>query len=69
LKSIPNIPGMPKIKLPGQPSRALTVRLWSPGIAPADATATLAIPAGLKLGQRLNLSIYRPSGSTGDSVT
>jgi hypothetical protein len=66
--------GMPEIKLPegiklppgaaammpGQAQRRLDVRLWSPGIAPADARASLAIPAGLKLGPKLDLDIYRP---------
>ena len=44
----------------GAPKRQLNVRLWSPGLAPDDATATLAIPGGLKLGPKLNLEIYRP---------
>ena len=44
----------------GAPTRSLNVRLWSPGIAPDSATATLAIPNGLGLGDKLDLSLYRP---------
>src|SRR5438132_5362480 len=33
-----------------QPHRNLTVRLWSPGIAAESASASLAVPDGLKLG-------------------
>jgi hypothetical protein len=50
----------------GAPMRKLNVRLWSPGIAPDDATATLAIPAGLKLGPELNLDIYRPKAEVAE---
>jgi len=59
---IPNMPNMP-----GMPQRKLTVRLWSPSIAAKNAVATLAIPTGLKLGEKLNLDLYRPEGqqSTG----
>lgn len=46
--------------MPGMPSRALTVRLWSPGIAAKTAAASLAVPAGLKQGAVLNLELYRP---------
>jgi hypothetical protein len=51
--------------MPGMPHRALTVRLWSPGIAPDNATASLAIPDGLKLGKTLDLGIYRPEAAKG----
>lgn len=44
----------------GRPARKLSVRLWSPGIAPEHATAALAIPEGLKLGAKLDLQLYRP---------
>lgn len=44
----------------GKPTRLLTVRLWSPGLAPANASADLGIPTGLQLGPSLKLSIYRP---------
>jgi hypothetical protein len=44
----------------GQAQRKLTVRLWSPGIAPDGATASLGIPDGLKLGPKLDLDLYRP---------
>lgn len=47
------------------PKRLFNVRLWSPNIAPKDATATLAIPKGLLLGKSLNLSLYRPEPETG----
>src|ERR1041384_7444233 len=64
----------PGVKLPPQalaaikmfqPHRQLTVRLWSPGIAPDNATAVLAIPDGLKLGSKLDLKLYRPKPSEG----
>jgi hypothetical protein len=64
----------PGVKLPPQalaalrmfmPQRLLTVRLWSPGIAPDDATAVLAVPDGLKLGPKLNLQLYRPKPNEG----
>ena len=51
--------------MPGRPSRKLEVRLWSPGIAPDGATATLAIPEGLKLGPKLDLELYRPKPQEG----
>jgi hypothetical protein len=44
----------------GQAQRKLTVRLWSPGLAPDSATASLGIPEGLKLGPKLDLDLYRP---------
>jgi hypothetical protein len=61
-------PGMDLSKLPGaaammgmgRPTRSLEVRLWSPGIAPANASAFLEVPEGLGLGKRLNLDLYRP---------
>jgi hypothetical protein len=77
------MPAMPKIELPPgvklppqalnamkmlQPHRALTVRLWSPGIAPDNATASLAIPDGLKLGPKLDLELYRPKPSEGEGA-
>ncbi|MBI5706936.1 MAG: hypothetical protein HZC36_08095 [Armatimonadetes bacterium] len=59
----------PGIKLPpqamafsGQPTRLLNIRLWSPTIAPADAKASVAPPAGLKQGAKLDLELYRPDG-------
>jgi hypothetical protein len=66
MKAMPNLP--PGFKLPasvaammpGPPKRSLTVRLWSPSIAPDSATATLAPPPGLMVGDKLNLSLYRP---------
>ena len=61
-------PGMDMSKIPGManmmamfmPQRKLTVRLWSPGLAPAEASASVAPPAGLKQGDRLDLELYRP---------
>lgn len=55
----------PGMTLPGLPQRRLTVRLWSPGIAPKNAFAKLAVPGGLKLGPTLNLDLYRPTPTTG----
>lgn len=77
------VPAMPKlppgVQLPPQvrarieqfskPQRKLSVRLWSPGIAPDNATAALAIPDGLKLGSKLDLEIYRPKPESGESDT
>lgn len=57
----PGIKLPPGVVLPGQPQRTLQVRLWSPSIAPQGATAVLAPPAGLKLGDKLNLELYRPT--------
>ncbi|MGV3617341.1 MAG: hypothetical protein ACO1SV_18605 [Fimbriimonas sp.] len=57
----PGVKLPPGVVMPGQPQRTLSVRLWSPSIAPADATATLAPPAGLKLGDALKLDLYRPT--------
>jgi len=60
------------IKLPpqalmfaGKAVRLLNVRLWSPSIAPADAKASIAPPAGLKQGDKLDLELYRPEGTSG----
>lgn len=52
----------------GEPERKLDIRLWSPGIAPNDAFAWIAPPAGLKAGKRLDLELYRPTAAeaTGD---
>lgn len=66
----------PGIKLPpqalmfsGKATRLLNIRLWSPGLAPADAKASVAPPAGLKQGAKLDLQLYRPSGTpTGERV-
>jgi hypothetical protein len=57
------------LKAFGGASRKLTVRLWSPGIAPDGATASLAIPDGLKLGPKLDLDLYRPKGEGGETDT
>jgi hypothetical protein len=52
--------GMKMPAMPGQATRKLTVRLWSPGPAPDGATATLTVPDGTKIGPKLNLEIARP---------
>lgn len=48
-------------QMPGQPKRTLSIRLWSPSIAPDTATASVAPPAGLKAGDKLDLELYRPT--------
>lgn len=54
----------------GVPTRILNMRLWSPSIAPAGATASVVPPAGLKQGNKLDLELYRPQASdtTGGQV-
>jgi hypothetical protein len=47
--------------MPGQPHRTLSVRLWSPGLAPDSATASIAPPSGLRVGDKMDLELYRPS--------
>lgn len=71
---MPNIPGMEAMMSMGKPVRAFTVRLWSPGIAPEGATASIVPPAGLKQGNKLDLELYRPeagkvegSGESGEA--
>lgn len=54
------LPGMAGMAGMFAPQRTLTVRLWSPSLAPAEATASIVPPAGLKQGPRLNLELYRP---------
>jgi hypothetical protein len=71
--AMPQLP--PGVKLPPEaqqalakfagPQRKLTVRLWSPGIAPDNAFASLAVPEGLKQGPKLDLALYRPKTETG----
>lgn len=56
------------LKMFGGAQRKLTVRLWSPGLAPDGATASLTIPNGLKLGPTLDLAIYRPKAETAEPV-
>jgi hypothetical protein len=55
-----NLPGGAAMMGMGRPMRSLEVRLWSPGIAPAEASAFLEVPEGLGQGKRLNLDLYRP---------
>jgi|GEM_PF-687952 len=74
------IPGMPKMpdmpagmkmpdmpNMPGKPERVLNIRLWSPGIAPADATAVITPQDALKQGKKLNLELYRPTSDKDDT--
>lgn len=69
-------PGMDLSSLPpeaaamlggGGPQRRLNVRLWSPGLAPADASAYITPPAGLKQGKRMDLELYRPEPGKGEA--
>jgi hypothetical protein len=54
---------MPNIDLMmGKPEMSLNVRLWSPGLAPPDATTWLALPARLMQGlrpERLRRDLHR----------
>ncbi|MCB8932340.1 MAG: hypothetical protein M9921_08750 [Fimbriimonadaceae bacterium] len=66
----------PGFKLPpeammfsGKPVRALSIRLWSPSIAPPDATASVVPPDGLKQGKKLDLALYRPEGTSSGRAT
>lgn len=52
----------------GGAKRDLSVRLWSHGLAPDDATAWVAPPPGLGLGDRLDLSLYRPKPIQGTTT-
>jgi hypothetical protein len=63
----PGVTLPPGVVLPGQAKRGLLVRLWSPSIAPPDAKATLSIPPGLKLGDKLELSLYRPTAQENET--
>jgi len=70
-----SLPPSVRAMMPGGPKRMLTVRLWSPGLAPDSATASIVPPSGLQLGQKLDLDIFRPKpaqpagggGGTGSS--
>lgn len=63
------IPGTEANPMLSGPRKKMRVRLWSPSIAPKDAVAELFIPAGLKLGEKLALEIYRPKdGDMPDST-
>lgn len=64
----------PGFKLPpqammfaGVAAKVVNMRLWSPSIAPAGATAFVNPPAGLKQGPKLDLELYRPEASQGTS--
>lgn len=61
-------PGMAAMFEGAKPERKLDIRLWSPGVAPQDATAWIAPPAGLKVGKRLDLELYRPTAAESDDM-
>ena len=63
---VSSMPGMEGMMSMGKPTRSFTVRLWSPGIAPEGATASIVPPAGLKQGDRLDLDLYRPKPEKAD---
>ncbi len=77
LMKIPGMPAMPEMpagmkmpdmpNMPGKPERILNIRLWSPGIAPANATATITPQEALKQGKKLNLELYRPTAEKDDT--
>lgn len=50
------------------PKKELEVRLWSPGTAPAAATATLDVPGGLNLGNTLPLELMRPEARKAEAA-
>ncbi|MDO8586718.1 MAG: hypothetical protein Q7T82_06715 [Armatimonadota bacterium] len=68
MPAMPDMPDLPPgvelpagmAMMPGKPERVLTVRLWSPSIAPDDAFASIAPPEGLKQGSKLDIELYRP---------
>jgi hypothetical protein len=60
LSKLPKVPGMERLMNMGAPNRKLEVRLWTPGLAPANASASIAAPGGLMQGPQLDLDIYRP---------
>jgi hypothetical protein len=60
--NLPNIPGMPNLN---QARKTLMVTLTSPDKAPDGATAALDVPAGLGVGQTVDLALSRPGAMTG----
>ena len=55
--------------MPGRPHKTINVRLWSPSIAPNNANAAIAPPSASKLGDKLDLDLFRPtSAPTGGAV-
>jgi len=66
---VSQIPGLAKMMSMFAPQRTLTVRLWSPGLAPDDATASIGAPGGLKQGDTLNLELYRPKPGQTEAET
>jgi len=57
---INQLPPAARAMFKGGATRRFTVRLWSDGIAPADAYAKIAAPEGLGQGPTLDLGLYRP---------
>lgn len=66
-KEIARNPAMANILSMGKPHRGLSVKLYSPGIAPADAFAYITPPTGLKQGDRMDLELYRPEPEKADA--
>lgn len=61
------LPPEARAMMAGGATRRFTVRLWSDGIAPADAYARISAPDGLGQGPTLDLGLYRPKpGQTRD---
>ncbi|MHB9025885.1 MAG: hypothetical protein ACYC7E_17230 [Armatimonadota bacterium] len=63
----PGVTMPPGMAMPGAPTQTLNIRLWSPNIAPPNAFAKIAPPAGLKQGKELNLNLYRPKADSTES--
>lgn len=59
------MPAEVRAMMAGGATKRIYTRLWSPGIAPRDARATVYPPAGAKLGEKLDLDLYRPRPATG----
>lgn len=55
-----NLPPEARAMMGGGAQRQITMRLWSPGIAPPEAKAEAFPPAGAKLGDKLPLKLWRP---------
>jgi len=51
--------------MPGRPHKTINVRLWSPSIAPDNASAFITPPGGAKLGDKLDLDLFRPTSAQG----
>ncbi len=60
IPGLENLPPEAKAALGDGAQRSLRVNYWTPGAAPASATANLDIPGGLKLGPTLPLELPKP---------